>query len=111
MHIAEGVLSAPILIAGGAACAAGLAVGLKRLPTDRLATVAIFSATFFIASLIHVPVGPSSVHLLLNGLIGLILGWAASNQFFASSISFSSACFCRRFSSSSAASPCSAAIP
>ena len=77
MHIAEGVLSAPILIAGGAACAAGLAVGLKRLPTDRLATVAIFSATFFIASLIHVPVGPSSVHLLLNGLIGLILGWAA----------------------------------
>ena len=77
MHIAEGVLSAPILFAGGAACAAGLAVGLKRLPTDRLATVAIFSATFFIASLIHVPVGPSSVHLLLNGLIGLILGWAA----------------------------------
>lgn len=77
MHIAEGVLSAPILIAGGAACAAGLAVGLKRLPTDWLATVAIFSATFFIASLIHVPVGPSSVHLLLNGLIGLILGWAA----------------------------------
>ena len=25
----------------------------------------------------RVPVGPSSVHLLLNGLIGLILGWAA----------------------------------
>lgn len=77
MHIAEGVLSAPILIAGGAVCVAGLAKGLKSLPTDRLVTVAIFSATFFIASLIHVPVGPSSVHLLLNGLIGLILGWAA----------------------------------
>ncbi len=29
------------------------------------------------ASLIHVPLGPASVHLLLNGLVGLLLGWAA----------------------------------
>lgn len=29
------------------------------------------------ASLIHVPIGPSSVHLILNGLAGLLLGWAA----------------------------------
>ena len=35
------------------------------------------SATFFVASLIHVPLGPSSVHLILNGLAGLVLGWAA----------------------------------
>ncbi len=27
------------------------------------------------ASLIHVPIGPSSSHLVLNGLAGLILGW------------------------------------
>jgi cobalt/nickel transport system permease protein len=37
----------------------------------------MLSATFFIASLIHVPVGPSSLHLVLNGLIGLALGWTA----------------------------------
>jgi cobalt/nickel transport system permease protein len=30
-----------------------------------------------VASLIHVPVGPSNVHLILNGLVGLLLGWAA----------------------------------
>ena len=77
MHISEGVLSAPVLISGGVACVASLAYGLKRLPTDRLVSVAIFSATFFVASLVHVPVGPSSVHLILNGLIGLILGWVA----------------------------------
>ncbi len=29
------------------------------------------------ASLIHVPVGPSSVHLILNGIIGVLLGWSA----------------------------------
>lgn len=32
---------------------------------------------FFVASLIHVPVGFASVHLILNGLCGLVLGWAA----------------------------------
>ncbi len=35
------------------------------------------AAVFFISSLITFPVGPSSVHLLLNGLMGLMLGWAA----------------------------------
>jgi len=35
------------------------------------------SAAFFVASLIHIPIGPSSVHLILNGLVGLMLGWAA----------------------------------
>lgn len=37
----------------------------------------MLSAAFFVASLIHVPLGPSSVHLVLNGLLGAILGWAA----------------------------------
>jgi cobalt/nickel transport system permease protein len=35
------------------------------------------SAAFFVASLVHVPVGPSNVHLILNGLLGIVLGWAA----------------------------------
>ena len=37
----------------------------------------MLSAAFFVASLIHVPIGPSNAHLILNGLVGLILGWAA----------------------------------
>jgi cobalt/nickel transport system permease protein len=37
----------------------------------------VLSATFFVASLIHVPVGPSSVHLIMSGLAGLVLGWTA----------------------------------
>jgi cobalt/nickel transport system permease protein len=31
----------------------------------------------FFASLIHVPIGPVNAHLILNGLVGLLLGWAA----------------------------------
>ena len=77
MHISEGVLSGPVLISGGALAAVGTAIGLKKLDYDRIAQAAILSAAFFVASLIHVPIGPSNAHLILNGLVGLLLGWAA----------------------------------
>ena len=44
---------------------------------DQIPRVALLSAVFFVSSLIHLPVGPTSVHLVLNGLIGLLLGWVA----------------------------------
>ncbi|MFD2110817.1 cobalt transporter CbiM [Thiorhodococcus fuscus] len=76
-HIPDGVLSAPMLIGGGLVSAALLAVALRHLDYDRLPQAAVLSAAFFVSSLISVPVGPSSVHLLLNGLMGLLLGWTA----------------------------------
>lgn len=77
MHISEGVLSAPVLISGAGLAAAGVAYGLKKMDYDRVPQVAIISSAFFVASLIHVPIGPISMHLILNGLTGLLLGWAA----------------------------------
>ncbi len=77
MHISEGVLSPTVLIGGAALAAAGVAVGLKNLEQKEIPTMGILSAAFFVASLIHVPAGPVSVHLILNGLVGLILGWKA----------------------------------
>ena len=77
MHISEGIMSWQVLAAGGAVSAAGTAVGLKMLDQEKVARTGILSAAFFVASLIHIPLGPGSVHLILNGLVGLILGWAA----------------------------------
>jgi cobalt/nickel transport system permease protein len=77
MHISEGVLSGPVLITGAVVALAGTAAGLKRLDLEQVAQTGILSAAFFVASLIHVPVGPSSVHLILNGIVGLLLGWTA----------------------------------
>lgn len=77
MHISEGVLSLPVLGTGWAFAAAGVYLGLKKMDHERVMTVGLLAAAFFVASLIHVPVGPSSVHLILNGLLGLVLGWAA----------------------------------
>ncbi|MDA7966556.1 cobalt transporter CbiM [Ruegeria sp.] len=77
MHIVDGALSNPVVIGGAVAAAGGIALGLKSLDLDRIPTAGVLSASFFVASLIHVPIGPSSVHLILNGLAGLLLGWAA----------------------------------
>jgi cobalt/nickel transport system permease protein len=77
MHISEGVLSGPVLVTGAALTAAGCGIGLRKLDYDKVPQVAILTSAFFVASLIHIPLGPSSVHLVLNGLMGLLLGWAA----------------------------------
>ena len=77
MHISEGVLSAPVLITGAAITAVFVGFGLKKMDYDKIPEVAILSSAFFVASLIHVPIGPSSVHLILNGIAGILLGIAA----------------------------------
>jgi cobalt/nickel transport system permease protein len=77
MHITEGILSPSVLIAGAALTTAGVAVGLRKLETEEIPSAGILSAAFFVASLVHVPIGPASVHLVLNGLLGMILGWKA----------------------------------
>jgi cobalt/nickel transport system permease protein len=82
MHIPEGPLSISavgigLLGAGAVVAAAGTAWGLRRIDYERVPQVALLSSAFFAASLIHVPLGGASVHLVLSGLLGLVLGWAA----------------------------------
>ncbi len=77
MHISEGVLSVPVLGAGAVLTLGGLAIGLHKMDYDKLPEVAVLSSVFFVASLIHVPIGPSAAHLILNGICGLLLGWLA----------------------------------
>ncbi|ALK09887.1 cobalt transporter CbiM [Blastochloris viridis] len=77
MHIVDGALSMPVVAAGTALAVVGVGIGLRQMPTDKIPAAGVLSATFFVASLVHVPIGPSSVHLILNGLAGLVLGWAA----------------------------------
>lgn len=76
MHLSEGVLHLPVLAGAGVVAAAGVAIGIRQLDTSRLSLAALFGAAFFVAGTIHVPIGVSSVHLILNGLAGLFLGWA-----------------------------------
>ena len=77
MHIVDGALSNQVVIVGAVAAIAGVGYGLRALPMEKIPAAGVLAASFFVASLIYVPIGPSSVHLILNGLAGVILGWAA----------------------------------
>jgi cobalt/nickel transport system permease protein len=83
MHISEGVLSAPVLLAGAVLSFGGITLGLKKIKKNEdLFKVAVLSSVFFVVSLIHVPIGPTSAHLVLNGLLGLLLGWSTFPSIF-----------------------------
>lgn len=84
MHISEGVLSPAVLGCGIALTAAGTYVGVRKADYSRLTTTAVLSSTFFVASLVHVPLGPGNVHLILNGLMGIFLSWAVFPAFLVS---------------------------
>ncbi|EGV20410.1 cobalt transporter CbiM [Thiocapsa marina] len=77
MHIVDGVLGAPVLIGASMLAVAGVARGLSALDSESIPRAGLLTAVFFVASLIHLPVGPASAHLMLTGLMGLLLGWAA----------------------------------
>lgn len=77
MHIVDGVLSTEVVVAGAVIAVGGISLGLRQVSIENMPRIALLSAVFFVASLIHVPIGPTSIHLIMNGLLGLILGWAA----------------------------------
>lgn len=77
MHISDGVLPTTISVAAYAATALGAGLSLKKIRQEDLPKIAVVTSSFFVASLIHLPLGPTSVHLLLPGIVGALLGSAA----------------------------------
>jgi cobalt/nickel transport system permease protein len=74
VHISDGVLAPPFWLAGFALAALLLVPAVWRMGEDEIPRVGLLTAAFFVASSIHVKVPPTSVHLLLNALVGVVLG-------------------------------------
>ena len=74
VHISDGVLTTPWLAGGFALAWLMVWAGWWKLREDEIPRVALLTAAFFVASLIHIRVGPTSIHLLLTGLVGVLLG-------------------------------------
>jgi cobalt/nickel transport system permease protein len=77
MHISDGVLPVSVTLGGYAAAAVLTVWSARRTDSRDLPRLAVMTAAFFVASLIHVPFGPTSVHLLIPGLTGALLGPSA----------------------------------
>lgn len=74
MHISDGVLPAPVALGGFAVSLLVTAWSGRKTRPEDFPRVAVVTSAFFVASLIHVPIGPTSVHLLIPGLVGIMLG-------------------------------------
>lgn len=82
MHIPDGILPLTVCAGGYATTAALTWYSLRQIrrqpdPERLVPRTALLTAVFFVASWIHLPVPPVSVHLVLNGLLGVVLGWYA----------------------------------
>ncbi|MBI1389166.1 MAG: cobalamin biosynthesis protein CbiM [bacterium] len=74
MHLPDGLLPLPAVAAGFAGTGALFAWSAYRIRDDEVPRVALFTAAFFTASLIHFRIPPTSVHLIFSGLVGVVLG-------------------------------------
>ena len=74
MHISDGIISVEVAITTGVVATLFCAYALKKLSNDKIALVAALSALFFVTSFIHIPFGPTQIHLMLLGFIGIFLG-------------------------------------
>ena len=82
MHIPDGILSVPVTAAGYAATVVVTWYSVRKInqkenPRQDIPKASLLTAAFFVASWIHIPVPPTSVHLVLNGLLGAVLGYFA----------------------------------
>jgi cobalt/nickel transport system permease protein len=75
MHIQDGVLPLGTLVGGYVLAGAWIGWHARKLDPDDMPRISVMSAAFFVASLYRLPLGAgSSVHLLLHGLVGIVLG-------------------------------------
>ena len=74
VHISDGVLDPWLWESGWAITAVILAYALSKMKTDDVPKLSVITAAVFVASLIHMQVGPTSVHFILNGFAGVMLG-------------------------------------
>lgn len=81
MHIPDGMLPAQVCIAGYAGTAFLTWFSLKKAvkaeidPAKIVPRASVMAAAFFVVSWIHIPIPPVSVHPILAGLMGILLGW------------------------------------
>lgn len=74
VHISYGVLSPWAELLGFAVAAVLLVPAVWRVREEEIPRIALLTAAFFVSSSIHVKFGSTSVHLLLNALVGVVLG-------------------------------------
>lgn len=70
----DGAITGRWCLGGYLVAAALAAFGAWRVDDEEIPRIAVLTAAFFVASALHVRLPVGSAHLLLNGLLGVVLG-------------------------------------
>ena len=76
VHLSDGAIADAWVAAGFGVGALLLFFAMWRIREDEIPRIGVLTAAFFVGSSIHIKLAivPTSVHLILNGLVGVILG-------------------------------------
>jgi cobalt/nickel transport system permease protein len=76
VHISDGALAWPWLAGGWVVLTVLLLAAVWRVREEEVPRIGVLTAAFFVGSSIHIKLAilPTSVHLILNGLVGVVLG-------------------------------------
>ena len=83
MHIPDGFLPPSVYLTGYGITGATTWYCLRQIRRSRIPTeqeipkASLLTAAFFVASSIYFPIPPTSIHFVMNGLMGIILGYYA----------------------------------
>lgn len=82
MHIPDAIVPAQVCAGGYALTGLLTWYSLKQInkqknPTAQVPKAALLTAAFFVGSAISIPIPPMTVHLVLNGFLGVVLGYFA----------------------------------
>jgi len=74
MHISDGLLPVSVCAGGYVIGSVATVLSLRRVGDRDVPRLALMTSAFFAASLIHLKLGVTSVHPLLHGLVGAVVG-------------------------------------
>ncbi|MBE9128910.1 MULTISPECIES: cobalt transporter CbiM [unclassified Coleofasciculus] len=82
MHIPDGFINPSVCVAGYAVTGGMTWYCLHKInkdknPQAKIPKAALLTVAFFVVNLINIPIPPSSLHFVLNGLMGVVLGYYA----------------------------------
>jgi cobalt/nickel transport system permease protein len=76
VHLSDGAIAPMWIVSGFVGAAILLFVAMWGIREEEIPRIGLLSAAFFVGSSLHIKLAilPTSVHLILNGLVGVVLG-------------------------------------
>ena len=74
MHLSDGILPLSLCLGGHTLAMGAVVLSSRNLEAREIPRMGIFAAALFSVSLLHIPLGGTSIHPGFYGLVGLLLG-------------------------------------